>query len=139
VTYDTLRLIHIVFAVLAALMLLASVVIFIALDIPRAIGSVTGGAAKRGVSEIRTRIARGEAKRADRVEQPTPRRALGGNVTTALAATEKSRGEAARGAALSDATAAIEPQFFEVEYDITYIHTDEVIETRRNGGVKKSE
>jgi hypothetical protein len=119
VTYETLRHIHIAFAALAALMLLVSAVIFIALDIPRAIGSVTGRAVKRGVYEIRERSARRDVKPARRA----------GAMTTALA-TDNILGAAERDSAPSGAESE-----FEVEYDITFIHTDEVIEVRRK--VKK--
>jgi hypothetical protein len=131
VTYETLRYIHIIFAALAALMLLVSAVIFIAFDIPHAIGSVTGRALKRGVNEIRTRSVQREIKQVGRAETP-PRRAEGGAVTTTLAIPEKRRGGTTR----EDARSSVEAEF-EVEYDITYIHTDEVIKTRHKKGTKK--
>ncbi|MDR2420910.1 MAG: hypothetical protein LBD49_02230 [Oscillospiraceae bacterium] len=124
--YETLRYIHIASAALAALALLVSAVVFIALDIPKAAGSVTGLAAKRGAGKIRARNARRErAKPSPVAPQPyyPPQRRAGADVTAALPA-PAGRDAPARRAESAGAAA------FEVEYDITYIHTDEAIAGR---------
>jgi hypothetical protein len=96
-TYETLRNIHIGSAALAALTLLVCAFLFIRFKIPRAIRSLTGVTEKRAAAGRKPRSG---------PEKSPPRRADKPEQATTP---------------LPDAAA------FEVEYDITYIHTDEII------------
>ncbi|MDR1064791.1 MAG: hypothetical protein LBL25_00280 [Oscillospiraceae bacterium] len=102
-TYETLRNIHIGSAALAALTLLVCAFLFIRFKIPRAIRSLLGVAEKRPTG--RASSSGPEKSPPRRADKPEP-------ATTPLP----------ENAAPPDAAAA-----FEVEYDITYIHTDEII------------
>ncbi|MDR1328011.1 MAG: hypothetical protein LBK23_00205 [Oscillospiraceae bacterium] len=108
-TYETLRNIHIGSAALAALTLLVCAFLFIRFNIPRAIRGLTGVAEKRPAAGRKPRSGpeKSPPRRADRPPEREPSPA-----TTPLP----------EDAAPPDAAAA-----FEVEYDITYIHTDESI------------
>jgi hypothetical protein len=118
--YETLRYIHIASAALAALALFAAAVIFIALDIPRAAGSVLGITPKRGGGKAHARTAPGTGG------ETAPLRREGAEATTKLPPEGRGAGDAAPPLPETAGASA-----FEVEYDITYVHTDEAITGQR--------
>lgn len=165
-TYDTYRLIFIVAAILAGIMLVLSVVLFIKFKIPKAMGDVTGSTARKAVEEIRAQnrntgdianrpdsaggkipdkmmqygqLHQQAASAAPVVEQIYPQGDEDSMVHTAKLRLQDA--PAASETAVLPQEAAFEtemlsqppaaeappPDFFRIEQDITYIHSNEII------------
>ena len=121
-TYVTLRCIFIVFAILASSMFLVSVFLFLKLNIPKAFGDVTGGTMKKALKDLNP----DDSPKSEYTEK------LDAYVTSGR---ENPRREPPAvspepSAEESGATTVLGEQeppaqnLFEVESDITFIHTD---------------
>lgn len=151
-TYETYRYIFIGSTILAAVMLLVSLVLFIVLHIPKVIGDLSGATARKAIEDIRNQnISTGEKvhktsrinkERGKLTEKISPSGNLLknlGNASVGAMATEKisteilsSSGETTQLNLTGNETTVLdqpmEAIIFEVEYEITYLQSDEVIE-----------
>ncbi len=163
-TYEIYRYIFIGAAVLCAIMLITSILLFILLKIPKVIGDLTGRTARKAIENIRNQnessgdktyrsslVNQERGKLTDKISPSgrlirNPTDLLGGAMATEKIGTQK---------LVSDETAVLDSgnettlltdeltnpanetavlsqndisnNIFEIEYEITYIHTDEVI------------
>ena len=153
-TYETYRLIFLVGAIAAGLMVIAAVVLFFVLKIPRVIGDLTGSTARKAIAGIRSQTeqnggrndaagnradAAPKAQQAPLAEETallTPETTLLSPETTLLAPettvlapqgaspVSTAPGETAR---LQPAAQAQPTTDFVIEQELTYLHTDEVL------------
>lgn len=167
-TYDTYRYIFIGAAILCGVMLIASILIFILMKIPKVISDLSGATAKKAIKEIReqnertgdksyqvSQVNRNRGKLTDKISpsgniiqqsqnqmgyglqttkiatqqlQPEETSVLSSNETTVLMAnadeTTVLTANAANETTVLDAPTEVA---FVIEYDITYIHTQEII------------
>ena len=110
-TYEIYRNIFVFSTILAGIMLIVSVVLFVKWNIPKAIRSMTGRQPVKAIGEP----AASSAIKSPEVPCPSAKRQTTGNTTADLGAVMSSESE-------THAETGIE-----VEVDITYLQTDEVI------------
>lgn len=151
-TYETYRYIFIGSAILAGVMLLVSLALFIVLHIPKVIGDLSGATARKAIEDIRNqnmntgekvhKTSKVNKERGRLTEKISPSGNLlkkSGNASAGAMATEKigtemlsSSGETTQLNLTGNETTVLEQPmeavFFEVEYEITYLQSDEVIE-----------
>lgn len=163
-TYEIYRYIFIGGAVLAGVMLVASVLLFFLLKIPHVIGDLTGRTARKAIEEIRNQnessgdkvyrtsaVNRERGKLTDKISPSGslirhPTDLLGGAMATEKIGTQNLAPNVADEITLldtgADETAVLstegggettvlsqdeQPAVFQIEYEITFIHTNEVI------------
>lgn len=149
-TYEEYRYVFIGAAILCIVMLIVSVILFIVLRIPKVIGDLSGATARKAINYIREQnektgekaykssavnIERGRLT--DKISQ-SGRLIKRGNSSGLGMLTEKistqplSDETTVLDNGISDETTVLsvrgrEEMIFEIEFDITYIHTDEII------------
>ncbi|MFQ9516006.1 MAG: hypothetical protein ACLRZ9_09285 [Eubacterium sp.] len=157
-TYDTYRYIFIGAAILCAVMLVVTVILFFALNIRKVFGDLTGKRAKKEIQKIREDNEKFEDKRyksdsvnknkekiTDEINQEAVQRKpdVNAGIITAKIATQNLGAETeVLAQEVSDETSILneninettvlsqnflEAGIFEIESDITFIHTSEVI------------
>lgn len=153
-TYEVYRYIFLGGAILAAIMLVVSVIVFFLLNIPNVIGNLTGANARKGIENIRnngknnnksSELHRGNMSR----EKLTDKISYSGKIvkddspaqfgefrTEKISTQQLDFGSFSNETVVlneavnsnSDTTVLAENNaIFTVEYEITYIHTDEII------------
>ena len=150
-TYEIYRYIFIIGAILAAIMLVLSIVLFIVLKIPKVIGDLTGSNARKAIKNIRTRNDRSDRKeerltgeinsynhndatangntregQAVHTENTT---LLYDNYETTVLDNRESETTVLSNQGYGEETSVLSDfsDSFELVYEITYIHTDEII------------
>lgn len=160
-TYEAYRYIFIIGAVLSAVMLLTSVLLFFLLKIPRVVGDLSGATARRAIKDIRNQNEQSGDKlfktshvnreRGRITDRMTPSGRLlrteegrnGGAMATEKISTMRLQQEAPSAEttvlnAASEETTVLyqappetpcqaEAPVFEIEYEITFLHTEEII------------
>ncbi|MDR0445839.1 MAG: hypothetical protein LBH17_02220 [Oscillospiraceae bacterium] len=142
-TYEALRLVHLVTAALAALTLAVAVLLFIRFNVPGIIRSLAGTTAPRRAPK-RRRSAKNDTAQSKAAQSKTPPKQFSQITPRPIAATPAT--EPLSQAAIITPAPPTEPispppaaldtvappteqnsPAFELEYDITYVHTDESI------------
>ena len=149
-TYDQYRYIFIGAAILCGIMLIASVIIFFVLKIPRVIGDLTGSTARKAIEEIRQQneesghktyrssaVNRERGKLTDKISPSgsllkDDTTGLGGAMETEKIGTQQLMPEVGETEVLEFAAGETEvlseeTNVFKIEYEITFIHTEEMI------------
>lgn len=126
-TYDTYRYIFIGAAIAAVFFLFITIILLFVLKIPKVIGELSGAAERRAVDEIRRQNENSGTRSFKKSTPLLTREGLdetailpvnSGNETTVLAADMT-------GTAIGAETSRLD--FFVIEKDITFIHTNEVL------------
>lgn len=131
-TYEVYRYIFIGGAILFGILLLVTVFLFFYLKIPMVIGDLTGTTAKKAIKSIRIQ----NESSGNKVYGVSSRQSQRSSLTDKISASGsliENKGGLIAGAMETEnigETEVLEPQqsdIFVIEYDITYIHTDEVV------------
>lgn len=138
-TYETFRIVFMAGAVLAVLMLFLSVFLFLFLDIPMVIGDLTGANARKAIAQIQGRNKQKEDKvqiQPSRAEEETTEELSPSGYSDETMPLGGKDTSSSKDAVLDGLTAPLDTETeyfengdrtFEIEYEITYIHTDEKI------------
>lgn len=151
-TYEVYRYIFIGAAILCGIMAVTSVFLFFFLKIPRVIGDLTGSTARKAIEEIRQQnensghktyktslVNQERGKLTDKISPsgnlyPAGTDPLGGAMATEKIGTQQLEYMGNDTELLSDigseeTSVLSDVNTFVIEYEITFIHTDEVIES----------
>jgi len=151
-TYEVYRYIFIGAAILCGIMAVTSVFLFFYLKIPKVIGDLTGSTARKAIEEIRQQnensghktyktslVNQERGKLTDKISPsgnlyPAGTDPLGGAMATEKIGTQQLEYTSNDTELLSDigseeTSVLSDVNTFVVEYEITFIHTDEVIES----------
>ncbi len=162
-TYETYHLIFIISAILCGIMVVVSVLLFIALKIPKVIGDLTGSTARKAIEDIRNQnestgnktykssmVNKERGKLTDKISQSgnlisNASNSLVGAMSTEKIASQQLTSEETTVLSVDNETTVLSEdilfasdettllsQFdnvsaFTIEYEITYIHTNEEI------------
>lgn len=152
-TYEMYRYIFMGGAILSVLMLLVSVLLFVVLKIPKVIGDLNGSNARRAIAMIREQntstgektfksssVNRERGRLTDKISQSgrleqNPASDAGAMRTSKISTAElDGAGETTMLEPVGEETTLLssaQDMVFEIEFDITYIHSDEIIENGR--------
>lgn len=154
-SYDTYNTIFIVAAILCGLMFVVSIILFFALKIPKVIGDLSGSTARKAIEDIRQQNAdsgnktyrssavnRERGKLTDKISQSgnlilNNSASIGGAMETEKIGTQRLEENTAGETMLLDdgpgETEVLSETYvtFVVEHEITYIHTEEIIESEK--------
>ncbi len=126
-TYDTYRYIFIGAAIAAVFFLFITIILLFVLKIPKVIGELSGAAERRAVDEIRRQ---NENSGTRSLKKSTPLLTREGIDETAILPVNSAEETTVLAADIAGAAIGAETSrldFFVIEKDITFIHTNEVL------------